>query len=132
MPPVRRLVGAPTNVPELWPHRLLRQLSEPSCHRPLPVVGPPADPVVRARRGLVGVPPRRSLLREGGRGPAAAALRTGGGKQSRRKRERSPGEAKASRYLTRVGLPDHPDPGPYRRLAEADPEWFRLVSKADE
>jgi SAM-dependent methyltransferase len=54
------------------------------------------------------------------------------GKQSRRKRERSPGEAKASRYLTRLGLPDHPDPGPYRRLAEADPEWFRLVSKADE
>lgn len=54
------------------------------------------------------------------------------GKQSRRKRERSPGEAKASRYLTRLGLSDHPDPGPYRRLAEADPEWFRLVSKADE
>jgi SAM-dependent methyltransferase len=54
------------------------------------------------------------------------------GKQSRRKRERSPGEAKATRYLTRVGLPDHPDPGPYRRLAEADPEWFRLVSMADD
>jgi SAM-dependent methyltransferase len=54
------------------------------------------------------------------------------GKQSRRKRERSPGEAKATRYLTRVGLPDHPDPGPYRRLADADPEWFRLVSKADD
>ena len=54
------------------------------------------------------------------------------GKQSRRKRERTPGEAKASRYLTRLGLPDHPDPGAYRRLAEADPEWFRLVSKADE
>jgi SAM-dependent methyltransferase len=54
------------------------------------------------------------------------------GKQSRRKRERSPGEAKAYRYLARVGLPDHPDHGPYRRLAEADPEWFRLVSKADE
>src|SRR5687768_17590069 len=54
------------------------------------------------------------------------------GKQSRRKKERTPGEAKAARYLTRVGLPDHPDPGPYRRLAEADPEWFRLVSKADE
>ena len=54
------------------------------------------------------------------------------GKQSRRKRERPPGEAKASRYLARLGLPDHPDPGPYRRLAESDPEWFRLVSKADE
>jgi SAM-dependent methyltransferase len=54
------------------------------------------------------------------------------GKQSRRKRERSPGEAKATRYLTRVGLRDHPDPGPYRRLAETDPEWFRLVSKADD
>jgi SAM-dependent methyltransferase len=54
------------------------------------------------------------------------------GKQSRRKRERSPGEAKATRYLTRVGLPDHPDPGPYRRLADADPDWFRLVSKADD
>jgi SAM-dependent methyltransferase len=54
------------------------------------------------------------------------------GKQSRRKRERTPGEAKASRYLTRVGLPDHPDPGRYRRLVEAEPEWFRLVDKADE
>jgi SAM-dependent methyltransferase len=54
------------------------------------------------------------------------------GKQSRRKRERTPGEAKATRYLTRVGLPDHPDPGPYRRLAESDPEWFRLVGRADE
>jgi len=54
------------------------------------------------------------------------------GKQSRRKRERSPGEAKATRYLARVGLPDHPDPGPYRRLVEAEPEWFRLVDKADE
>jgi SAM-dependent methyltransferase len=54
------------------------------------------------------------------------------GKQSRRKRERSPGEAKATRYLSRVELPDHPDPGAYRRLAESDPEWFRLVSKADE
>jgi SAM-dependent methyltransferase len=54
------------------------------------------------------------------------------GKQSRHKRERAPGEAKATRYLTRLGLPDHPDPGRYRRLAEADPEWFRLVSKADE
>jgi SAM-dependent methyltransferase len=54
------------------------------------------------------------------------------GKQSRRKRERSPGEAKATRYLTRVGLPDHPDPGPYRRLVEAEPDWFRLVDKADE
>ena len=54
------------------------------------------------------------------------------GKQSRHKRERPPGEAKAARYLTRLGLPDHPDPGRYRRLAEADPEWFRLVNKADE
>ena len=54
------------------------------------------------------------------------------GKQSRRKKERPPGEAKATRYLTRLGLPDHPDPGPYRRMAEADPEWYRLVSKADE
>jgi SAM-dependent methyltransferase len=54
------------------------------------------------------------------------------GKQSRRKRERTPGEAKATRYLTRLGLPDHPDHGPYRRLAEADPEWFRLVGKADD
>jgi SAM-dependent methyltransferase len=54
------------------------------------------------------------------------------GKQSRRKKERTPGEGKATRYLTRVGLPDHPDPGPYRRMAEADPEWYRLVNKADE
>jgi SAM-dependent methyltransferase len=54
------------------------------------------------------------------------------GKQSRRKRERSPGEAKATRYLTRVGLPDRPDPRPYRQLVEADPGWFRLVDKADE
>ena len=54
------------------------------------------------------------------------------GRQSRRTTERTPGEAKAARYLTRGGLPDHPDSGPYRRLAEADPEWFRLVNKADE
>lgn len=54
------------------------------------------------------------------------------GKQSRRKRERPPGEAKAQRYLARVGLPDHPDPGPYRWLAAADPEWFRQVGDADD
>ena len=54
------------------------------------------------------------------------------GKQSRRKRERSPGEAKALRYLARLGLPDHPDPGPYRRLAAADPEWYRAVTSADD
>jgi len=54
------------------------------------------------------------------------------GKQSRRKRERPPGEAKAQRYLARVGLPDRPDPEPYRRLAAADPEWFRRVCAADD
>lgn len=54
------------------------------------------------------------------------------GKQSRRKRERSPGEAKATRYLNRVGLDDHPDPRAYRQLVEAEPGWFRLVDKADE
>ena len=54
------------------------------------------------------------------------------GKQSRHKRDRPPGEAKATRYLRGLGLPDHPDPGPYRRVSEADPEWFGLVSKADE
>ena len=54
------------------------------------------------------------------------------GKQSRRKRERPPGEAKAQRYLARVGLGDRPDPGPYRRLAAADHEWFRQVCEADD
>ncbi|MCA1845120.1 MAG: class I SAM-dependent methyltransferase [Actinobacteria bacterium] len=54
------------------------------------------------------------------------------GKQSRRKRERTAGEAKAFRYLGRLGLTDHPDPGPYRRMAEQDPEWFRLVSETDD
>ena len=54
------------------------------------------------------------------------------GKQSRRKRERPPGEAKALRYLSRLGLPDHPDPGPYRRLAAADPAWFAAVGEADD
>ena len=54
------------------------------------------------------------------------------GKQSRRKRERPPGEARAQRHLGRLGLPDHPDPGPYRRLAAADPEWFRQVCEADD
>jgi SAM-dependent methyltransferase len=54
------------------------------------------------------------------------------GKQSRRKRERPPGEARAHRYLARLGLPDRPDPGPYRRLAVADPDWFRLVCEADD
>ena len=54
------------------------------------------------------------------------------GKQSRRKRERPPGEAKASRYLARLGLPERPDPGPYRRLAAADPAWFQAVCDADD
>ena len=54
------------------------------------------------------------------------------GKQSRRKRERPPGEAKAQRYLARLGLPDRPDPGPYRRLAAADPAWFTAVCEADD
>ena len=54
------------------------------------------------------------------------------GKQSRRKRERPPGEAKAVRHLSRAGLPDHPDPGPYRRLAAGDPDWFQAVSDADD
>ncbi|HYH50444.1 MAG TPA: methyltransferase domain-containing protein [Acidimicrobiia bacterium] len=54
------------------------------------------------------------------------------GKQSRRKRERPPGEAKAQRYLARLGLPERPDPGPYRRLAAADPAWFRAVCEADD
>jgi SAM-dependent methyltransferase len=54
------------------------------------------------------------------------------GKQSRRKRERAPGEAKVHRYLARAGLPDVPDPGPYRRLAAADPEWFDQVVVADD
>ena len=54
------------------------------------------------------------------------------GQQSRRKRERPPGEARAHRYLTRVGLPDRPEPGAYRRLAADDPEWFRQVCEADD
>lgn len=54
------------------------------------------------------------------------------GKQSRRKRERPPGEAKAHRYLARVGLPERPDPSAYRRLAAADPEWIRQVREADD
>jgi SAM-dependent methyltransferase len=54
------------------------------------------------------------------------------GRQSRRKRQRRPGEAKAQRYLARLGLPDRRDPGPYRRLAAADPEWFRRVCEADD
>jgi SAM-dependent methyltransferase len=58
--------------------------------------------------------------------------RTQLGKQSRRKRERPPGEAKAHRYLARLGLPDRPDPGPYRRLAAADPAWFQAVCEADD
>src|SRR5256885_7137451 len=54
------------------------------------------------------------------------------GKQSRRKRERSPGEARALRYLARLGLPDHPAPLPSRRLMAADPDWYRQVSEADD
>jgi SAM-dependent methyltransferase len=54
------------------------------------------------------------------------------GKQSRRKRERPPGEAKAQRYLSRLGLSDRPDPAPYRQLAAADPGWFRAVCDADD
>ncbi|HVW34721.1 MAG TPA: hypothetical protein VHL53_19465, partial [Acidimicrobiia bacterium] len=54
------------------------------------------------------------------------------GKQSRRKKERSPGEARALRHLARLGLPDHPDPHPYRRRAAADPDWFARVREADD
>ena len=54
------------------------------------------------------------------------------GKQSRRKRERSPAEARTERYLGRVGLPDRPDPGRWRRLVSAEPDWFRRVQEADE
>jgi|GEM_PF-4340758 len=54
------------------------------------------------------------------------------GKQSRRKRERSPGEARAERYLSRVGLPGRPDAGRWRRLVAAEPEWFTRVREADE
>ena len=54
------------------------------------------------------------------------------GKQSRRKKERSPGEAKTARYLARAGLPDHPDPRAYRQLMAADPDWYRRVSEADD
>ena len=54
------------------------------------------------------------------------------GKQSRRKRERPAGEGRTHRYLARVGLPDRPDRGPYRRLAAADPDWFRQVCEADD
>lgn len=54
------------------------------------------------------------------------------GKQSRRKRERPPGEAKAHRYLARVGLMDRPDPAAYRRVAAADPGWFSQVCEADD
>lgn len=54
------------------------------------------------------------------------------GKQSRRKRERPPGEGKALRYLARAGLPDRPDTRPYQRLAAADPDWFGAVCAADD
>ncbi|HLJ08105.1 MAG TPA: methyltransferase domain-containing protein [Acidimicrobiia bacterium] len=54
------------------------------------------------------------------------------GKQSRRKRERSPAEARTERYLSRAGLPDRPDPGRWRRLVAAEPDWFRRIREADE
>jgi SAM-dependent methyltransferase len=54
------------------------------------------------------------------------------GKQARRKRERSPGQAKAQRYLARLGLPERPNPLPYRRLMDADPVWYRSLAEADD
>src|SRR5580765_4207509 len=56
-------MGASAHVHVVWPHRLLRQLAEPARHRPLPDRAPPDHPVLRARRGVVVVLPRRGRLR---------------------------------------------------------------------
>jgi SAM-dependent methyltransferase len=53
------------------------------------------------------------------------------GKQSRRKGERE-GLRAASDYLRRAGLPTRPEGSAYRRMADADPEWFRRVCELDD
>jgi SAM-dependent methyltransferase len=54
------------------------------------------------------------------------------GKQSRRKQERDDGLRAASSYFRRIGLPARPEGGAYRRLAAADPQWWRRVSEAED
>jgi SAM-dependent methyltransferase len=54
------------------------------------------------------------------------------GRQSRRKRERDKWLQAADGYFRRLGLPTRPDATAYRRLAAADPAWFRRLSDADD
>jgi SAM-dependent methyltransferase len=54
------------------------------------------------------------------------------GKQSRRKRERDEGRDAVTRYFRRLGLPTRPEGTAYRRLAAADPAWFRRFSEAED
>jgi hypothetical protein len=47
-----RRVGSPAPLPHVRPRRLLRQLEEQARDEALPLVGPPHNPLLRARRGL--------------------------------------------------------------------------------
>ena len=53
-------LGAPADVPDLRPHRLLRQLARQTRHRPSPGDRPPDHPLGRAGRGLELVLRRRA------------------------------------------------------------------------
>src|SRR2546428_8116322 len=57
---------------------------------------------------------------------------SGVGRQSRRKRERDRGLDAVNGYFRRVGLPNRPEGTAYRRLAAAEPEWFRRFSDLDD
>ncbi|MGH8972243.1 MAG: class I SAM-dependent methyltransferase [Acidimicrobiia bacterium] len=54
------------------------------------------------------------------------------GKQSRRKHEKDDGLRAANAYFRRIGLPTRPEGGAYRRLAAADPGWWRGVSETED
>src|SRR6266700_3430307 len=74
-------MGPSAALPHLRPRRVLRQLTHPPRHQTLPQSPPSGHPVVRARRGLGLLLPRRSVRRRASRqarGDPAPALRPTG------------------------------------------------------
>src|SRR5690242_5518817 len=63
MPARRRQVAAPTDLPHLWPRRLLRRLSQPPRDGAPSRNIAPDHPLDRARRGLELVLRRRGRIR---------------------------------------------------------------------
>src|SRR5437763_5687981 len=71
-------VGAPAHVHVLRTRRLLRQLPQPSRHRPLPRRPASAHPVLRTRRGLVVLLHRRARVHRRRRAVVRAPMTAAG------------------------------------------------------